>query len=68
MSAAFWSELHVRRLLDQGPFQRRRGGWRFGTRRISDAMVERLVAAGIARQSGEYIERTVQQDHAAATK
>jgi hypothetical protein len=32
------------RLLELSPFERRRGGWRFGTKRISDAIVDRLVA------------------------
>ncbi|MGJ4888899.1 hypothetical protein ACQR1Y_11935 [Bradyrhizobium sp. HKCCYLRH3099] len=32
------------RLLDLSPFERcPRGGWRFGTKRISDAVVARLV-------------------------
>lgn len=35
------------RLLEHGPFERRpRGGWRFGTKVISDAVVERLLASG----------------------
>ncbi len=37
------------RLLELGPFQRRaHGGWRFGTKVINDAVVERLLASGRA--------------------
>lgn len=37
------------RLLALGPFQRRaRGGWRFGTKVINDAVVERLLTSGRA--------------------
>ncbi|MBR1177158.1 hypothetical protein JQ617_24615 [Bradyrhizobium sp. KB893862 SZCCT0404] len=37
------------RLLELGPFQRRaRGGWRFGTKVINDAVIERLIASGKA--------------------
>lgn len=54
MSAAFWSETHVVRLLKLSPFERAaRGGWRFGTRRISDGVVERLIASGRAEVRGE---------------
>ncbi len=50
MSAAFWSDYHVLRMLKLSPFQRRqRGGWRFGTRRISQAVVDRLTASGRAQ-------------------
>ncbi|MHC2578195.1 hypothetical protein ACVI1J_009715 [Bradyrhizobium diazoefficiens] len=49
MSAAFWSEYHVLRLLKLSPFERApRGGWRFGTRRISDCVADRLIASGRA--------------------
>jgi hypothetical protein len=34
------------RLLKFAPFEHRDGAWRFGTKRISDHIVERLVAAG----------------------
>lgn len=49
----FNSDFHILRLLRLGPFERRqiRGrdrGWRFGTRRIADSVVDRLVAAGRA--------------------
>ncbi|GAB9224926.1 hypothetical protein BDS110ZK18_67180 [Bradyrhizobium diazoefficiens] len=37
------------RLLDIQPLERRaRGGWRFGTRRISDGLADRLIAIGRA--------------------
>lgn len=36
------------RLLRMGAFERRGGSWRFGTNRIDDAVVVRLVAAGRA--------------------
>jgi hypothetical protein len=34
--------------LQRGSLVRRAGGWRFGTARIPDAIVERIVAAGKA--------------------
>ena len=38
---------YLLRLLKHGPFERRpRGGWRFGTKVISDTTVERLLASG----------------------
>jgi|GEM_PF-5258914 len=40
------------RLLEFSPFQQRPGGWRFGTKRISDGVVERLIASGAARREG----------------
>ncbi len=41
------------RLLKHGPFERRqRGGWRFGTKRISDAVADRLIASGRVRTDG----------------
>ncbi|MBN8987455.1 MAG: hypothetical protein J0H42_04365 [Rhizobiales bacterium] len=44
------------RLLKLSPFERRaRGGWRFGTRTISDQIVERLIASGRAMSDGETI-------------
>lgn len=40
---------YVTRLLELGHFERRsRGGWRFGTKVISDAVVRRLIASGRA--------------------
>jgi hypothetical protein len=44
------------RLLELGPFDRRsRGGWRFGTKTISDPIVARLIASGRARRDGDRI-------------
>jgi hypothetical protein len=44
------------RLLKFGPFDRRsRGGWRFGTKTISDQVVERLITSGRARRDGDRI-------------
>lgn len=54
MPAAFYSDFHLIRLLKLCPFVRRpRGGWRFGTKRISDDVVARLTASGRARIEGE---------------
>lgn len=43
------------RLLKMAPFQRRRGGWRFGTNRLDDDVVERLVRDGHVIQDGDLI-------------
>ncbi len=43
------------RLLKLSPFERRSGGWRFGTKRIADAVVARLIASGAARRDGEFL-------------
>ncbi|MCK1710016.1 MULTISPECIES: hypothetical protein [unclassified Bradyrhizobium] len=44
------------RLLELSPFERRpRGGWRFGTKIISDVIVDRLLASGRAEVSGVYL-------------
>jgi hypothetical protein len=43
------------KLLRLAPFVRRPGGWRFGARRISDEVVERLIAAGLARSDGSFV-------------
>jgi len=44
------------RLIKLGPFDRRsRGGWRFGTKTISDPIVARLIASGRARRDGDRI-------------
>lgn len=44
------------RLLDVQPLERRaRGGWRFGTRRISDHVVASLIASGRAEIRGEQL-------------
>jgi hypothetical protein len=47
------------RLLELAPFDRRsRSGWRFGTKTISDPIVERLIASGHARRDGDRIVKT----------
>lgn len=43
----------IARLLALGSFERRPHGWRFGTRRIADHVVDHLVAAGRARIAGD---------------
>lgn len=44
------------RLLKLSPFERRaRGGWRFGTKTISDPIVERLIASGRAASDGKTV-------------
>lgn len=41
-------------LLEYSPFERRpRGGWRFGARRITSEMAERLIAGGRAEIVGD---------------
>lgn len=45
------------RLLRMAPFEHRPRGWRFGTKTISDQVVDRLVAAGRAVKVGETIRR-----------
>jgi hypothetical protein len=42
-------------LLGQGEIQRRPDGWRFGTRRIADHVVDRLIAAGAAVMDGDRV-------------
>lgn len=42
-------------LLKLAPFQRRPGGWRFGTKRIDEGVIERLVAKGRAGRDGERV-------------
>lgn len=43
-------------LLKRGAFERHhRSGWRFGTRKISDSVVDRLVDAGRAEIRGERV-------------
>lgn len=39
--------------LQRAPLVRRRGGWRFGAARITDAVVARLVATGVAVRDGD---------------
>lgn len=42
------------RLLDIQPLERRaRGGWRFGTRRIGESVVAKLIASGRAEIRGD---------------
>lgn len=49
-------ERYFLRLLEHGPFERRsRGGWRFGTKVISDTVVERLLACGRAEVAGRQV-------------
>lgn len=43
------------RLLRLAPFVRRPGGWRFGTRVVADAVIARLVAAGLAVSDGSLV-------------
>jgi hypothetical protein len=45
------------RLLELSPFERRRrgGGWRFGTKVISNEIVLRLTASGRARIEGNFL-------------
>jgi hypothetical protein len=42
-------------MLGQGEIQRRPDGWRFGTRRIADHVVDRLIAAGAALRDGDIV-------------
>ena len=44
------------RMLEMGHFERRPAGWRFGTRRIGDAVVDRLIAGGWAVRRGDRLE------------
>ncbi len=44
----FSAERRALSFLQRGSLVRRSGGWRFGTARIPDAIVERLVASGAA--------------------
>jgi hypothetical protein len=43
------------RLLQMAPFERRRGGWRFGTNRLADDVVERLLEAEMIERDGDRI-------------
>ncbi|WP_316234624.1 MULTISPECIES: hypothetical protein [unclassified Bradyrhizobium] len=60
------------RLLKLSPFERRRtkanprGGWRFGTKRISDAIVDRLVASRRAEIIGDRLVATISPTPSAA--
>jgi hypothetical protein len=56
MAASSNYELTFLRLLEISPFERRaRGGWRFGTKVISDAVVDRLVAGRRALIEGDRV-------------
>ena len=55
MSGYMFYDRDFLRLLEIAPFERRRGGWRFGTRRISTRIVERLIASGRAVMQGDRI-------------
>ncbi|MGN1291039.1 MAG: hypothetical protein ACI4XG_31315 [Bradyrhizobium sp.] len=46
-------------LLRFGPFERRGGRWRFGTRPIADQVVARLIATGWAVRDGDHIQRAI---------
>lgn len=48
-------ESRTLRLLKFGAIERRRGGWRFGTRRIADQVIARLLAQGRARTDGNRV-------------
>jgi hypothetical protein len=43
------------KLLAYGPFLRRPGGWRFGTKCIADHVVDRLIASGRASREGDQV-------------
>lgn len=49
------AELRALSFLQRGSLVRRANGWRFGTARIPDLIVERLLAAGEAFRDGEAI-------------
>ena len=49
------SDRRCLRLLKMGVFQRRGGAWRFGTNRIQDAIIDRLLAAGAIVRDGDEI-------------
>lgn len=51
-----YRERYLRCLLEHGPFERRpRGGWRFGTKVISDTAVESLLASGLVEIVGSQL-------------
>lgn len=45
------------RLLELSPFELRAGGWRFGTKRICQCTVERLIASGAVVVEGARLRR-----------
>lgn len=54
------TNLYLLRLLEHSPFERRpRGCWRFGTKVISDAAVERLLASGRVEIVGSTVQLAV---------
>lgn len=56
-----YGDAYFRRLLASAPFERRpRGGWRFGTKLISDAVVFRLIANGYAKVDGDRVRPILQ--------
>jgi hypothetical protein len=60
-----YNQRYFLRLLEIGPFERRpRGGWRFGTKVISDAVVERLLADGRAEIAGLQVRLKQQESDA----
>ncbi|WP_409188403.1 hypothetical protein [Bradyrhizobium sp. RDM4] len=53
-SSSTYTDYYFVRLLKLSPFERgARGGWRFGPRRISDSVADRLIASGRAEIRGE---------------
>lgn len=53
----YYATLKVRRCLSLGPIVRTPRGWRFGTRRVSERMVARLIADGHAVRNGDRCEK-----------
>jgi hypothetical protein len=43
------------RMLRMAPFVRRQNGWRFGTKRIADSVVDRLIEMGRAVRDGDTV-------------
>ena len=56
LMALFSSDYRFIKLLELSPFERQRGGWRFGTKRIADSVVDRLAASGRATIDGERVQ------------
>lgn len=55
------AEMRALSFLQRGSLVRRSGGWRFGTAKIPDAIVERLLADGRATRAGDTIYREVKR-------
>lgn len=55
MTAPTAHDVLILRLLKMGQFERRAGAWRFGTKKISDSVVDRLVASGNARRDADRV-------------